>query len=138
MEYKLHKIRLMLIRHVLSVPFIWMMLFPLVLLDIFMETYHRICFYLYGIPYVIRSEYIRIDRQKLSYLNLTDKVNCMYCGYANGLAQYASRIAGETEKYWCGIKHKKGNFHEPGHHKGFLEYGDEKAYKEKYCKLKKK
>lgn len=136
MEYKKHKERQW--RHIISIPFIWMMIFPLVLFDIFLEIYHRICFRLYGIPIVNRKFYIRIDRQKLSYLKWYDKINCAYCGYANGLMAYGVKIAGDTEKYWCGIKHVPGNgFKEPAHHKDFLKYGDEKAYKNKYYKLKK-
>jgi hypothetical protein len=137
MEYKKYHHKRWL-RHLLSIPFIWMMLLPLVILDIFMEVYHRICFRLYGISLVVRKQYIRIDRGKLKYLNVYDKVNCMYCGYANGLMHYASEIAARTEKYWCGIKHKQGaGFKPPEHHKDFLEYGDEKSYK-KLCKLGKK
>ncbi len=136
MEYKKYGNRKL--RHTISIPFIWMMIFPMVLFDIFLETYHRICFRLYGIPIVNRQSYIRMDRQKLSYLKWYDKINCAYCGYANGLMAYGVKIAGDTEKYWCGIKHVPGNgFKEPAHHKDFLKYGDEKAYKNKYCKLKK-
>jgi len=48
-----------------------------------------------------------------------------------------SEIAARTEKYWCGIKHQPARgFHEPKHHKDFLKYGDEKAFKA-YCKLQK-
>ena len=44
-------------------------------------------------------------------------------------------ITAETEKYWCGIMHKKyKGFVQPAHHKDFLKYGDEKAFKEKYTK----
>ncbi|MGV8162498.1 MAG: hypothetical protein ACP5N2_04175 [Candidatus Nanoarchaeia archaeon] len=67
-----------------------------------------------------------------------DKFNCLYCSYANGLAHYFTAIAGETEKYWCGIKHNEvDGFKSPSHHKDFVKYGDEKEFKEKYCKLKK-
>lgn len=133
MDYKLHANRL--IRHILSIPFIWMMIFPLVLFDIFLEIYHRICFNLYGLGLINRWEYIRIDRQKLSYLSIPDKINCMYCGYANGLMHYGTTIAAETEKYWCGIKHKAGgNFKEPEHQRLFLEYGDAEGFKERYGK----
>ena len=53
----------------------------------------------------------------------------MYCGYVNGLIHYASVIAGNTEKYWCGIKHRKsGEFKEPLHHRDFMEYDDYEAY----------
>ena len=119
-----------LVRHLLSIPFIWIVLIPLVFLDIVMEIYHRICFPLYGINNVKRQNYISMDRQQLSYLSFIEKLNCAYCGYANGLMAYGGEIAGRTEKYWCGIKHeKKPGFHQPKHHKDFLEYGNEEAYK---------
>jgi len=129
MEHKKHSGKL---RHILAAPFIWMPAFPLILLDIFLELYHRTCFPLYGITIVERKKYIRIDRHKLQYLNMGEKVFCAYCGYANGLLHYASVIAGETERYWCGIKHKQGDeFIASPHHNDFLEYGDEETFKEK-------
>jgi hypothetical protein len=117
-------------RHYLSGPFIYAMAIPLVFLDIGLEIYHHVCFPLYGLPYVRRSSYIKIDRHRLAYLKLWDKVNCMFCGYANGLLRYASAIAAKTEQYWCGIKHQQdSSFIVPPHHAQFLEYGDEKQYK---------
>jgi hypothetical protein len=131
MQNKISKIPYQKLRHILSSPFILGMSIPLVILDITMEIYHHVAFPLYGIPVNKRGNYIRIDRQKLSYLNMWDKLWCMYCGYANGIAAYAVKIAGDTEKYWCGIKHKPGDgYIEPAHHKDFLKYGDEKAYKD--------
>ncbi|NTV23236.1 MAG: hypothetical protein HGA85_02570 [Nanoarchaeota archaeon] len=132
MKYKFHPERTL--RHIISFPFIWMMLFPLVFFDILLEIYHNICFYMYGINKINRWDYIRIDRHRLMYLSMFDKLNCMYCGYANGLLHYGSTIAGETEKYWCAIKHQPGNFKEPAHHKDFLPYGDDKAFNEMYNK----
>lgn len=127
------------LRHALSFPFIWMMLFPISIADLFLEIYHRICFPLYGIPYVKRKKYIHLDRHRLEYLSFFDKINCTYCAYANGLAAYMVAIAGKTEEYWCGIKHKQSkDYKEPEHHKNFAKYGDKKAYEEKYCKLGKK
>lgn len=118
-------------QHLLSMPFIWMMIVPLVLLDIFLEIYHSICFPLYGLPYVPRKNYVRLDRHKLRYLPWYDKINCAYCGYANGLIHYAQVIAGETERYWCAIKHQqRTGFVEPSHHKEFIPYGDEAAWRE--------
>jgi len=131
MEYKKYHHRLL--RHLFSAPFIYILIFPLVILDISIEVYHHICFRLYGINLVRRKNYIRIDRHRLKYLNLIEKINCAYCGYANGLLNYAAVIAGETEKYWCGIKHKKYNgLKEPKHHKNFLKYGDKKSFKKKF------
>jgi len=112
------------------------MLIPIGLADFFLEIYHRICFPLYGIKYVNRKHYIRLDRHKLEYLSFFDKINCTYCAYANGLAAYMVAIGGKTEEYWCGIKHKPHkNYHEPEHHKNFAEYANKKDYENKYCKL---
>lgn len=130
MQNKISNLPYKKIRHLAAAPFILTMIVPLVFLDITMEIYHHIAFPLYGIPINRRSNYIRIDRQKLSYLNFWNKIWCMYCGYGNGLAAYTVKIVGDTEKYWCGIKHKPGGgFIEPEHHKDFLPYGDEKAFK---------
>ena len=131
MEYKKHPERFF--NHLLSAPFVYILILPLIVLDIFIEIYKHICFRLYGIELIKRKSYIRIDRHKLGYLNLLEKLNCAYCGYANGLLNYAVAIAGATEKYWCGIKHKKYNgFKEPKHHKNFLEYSDKKAFRKKF------
>lgn len=127
------------LRHIASFPFIWLMIFPIVLSDICLELYHRICFPLYGIPRLHRKDYIRLDRHRLDYLSWFDKINCSYCAYANGLAGYMVAIAGKTEEYWCGIKHQSApEYKEPEHHKTFAEYGNKKAYEEKYCKLSRK
>jgi len=118
-------------RHLLSTPFLWIMIIPILLLDICMEIFQRACFpFLYKIKLVKRSEYVKIDRHKLQYLTAWEKFNCLYCGYANGVMHYASAIGGATEKYWCGIKHEKYNgFKDPPHHKDFIEYNDKESYK---------
>ncbi|MBI2484518.1 hypothetical protein HYV71_05055 [Candidatus Uhrbacteria bacterium] len=127
MEYKRHPERLAL--HFIAGPIIYALAIPLVIVDISLEIYHRVCFPLYGMPYVPRGQYFRFDRAKLPYLTLWEKLNCQYCSYANGLLLYASVIAGETEQYWCGIRNKKEpGFVEPRHHDTFLRYGDKKEF----------
>jgi len=128
------------LKHWLSMPFIWLMFFPVLGMDISLEIYHRICFPLYNIPYVKRSEYIRVDRYKLKYLSLFQKLSCAYCGYANGVFAYVSEIGARTEEYWCGVQHaKERKFVEPKHHENFLPYGDEEAFNTEYaCDLGKK
>lgn len=121
--------------HAVSAPYIFSVIIPIVIADIWIEVYHRICFPLYGLPYIERKKYIRIDRQKLSYLNPLQKIFCMYCGYANGVFAYWVQIAAATEKYWCGIQHKKiKDFIPPEHHKDFVPYGDEQAFNDTYKK----
>ncbi len=114
-------------------PIITLLIIPIVVLDICIEIYHRVCFPLCSIPIVSRRNYIQIDRQKLPYLNIIQKFYCVYCGYANGVIHYWSKIAGDTERFWCGIKHKENsNFIPPEHHKDFTKYGDENEFNQKY------
>lgn len=130
MYKRISKLRFKRLRHALSVPFIFGMSIPIVLLDITIEIYHQIAFRLYAIPLNDRRKYIRIDRQKLEYLENFDKFWCVYCGYANGFLAYAVKIAGDTEKYWCGIKHKENpGYIPPKHHDAFIQYGDEEAFR---------
>ncbi|MFH1649940.1 MAG: hypothetical protein ABIA93_05300 [Candidatus Woesearchaeota archaeon] len=116
-------------KHFISIPIIYSVFIAIVILDIWTEIYHRICFPLYGLPYVKRRNYILIDRHKLKYLSFGRKIACIYCGYANGVAHYLTEIAGQTEKYWCGIMHhKKKGFIAPEHHASFLRYNDKKQF----------
>jgi len=137
MDKKLHKNRF--IQTIITATLLFIIAPFIVLLDIFVEIYHRIGFPLCNIPLVKRKSYIKIDRYKLKYLNLVDKLACTYCGYANGFAKYITEIGARTEKYWCGIKHQKiKGFIEQKHQNKFLEYGDEKAYNKKYKQSKKR
>ncbi len=120
---------------VISMPFIYGMIVPLLILDIGVSIYHAICFPLYGIPKVKRKEFINYERAKLFDLSWVDKFNCYYCSYANGLIAYTKKIAGETERVWCPIKHKmKEAFKELDHRKDFVDEG-RRSLLEKYYKM---
>ena len=108
----------------LFLPLLWTLIIPLIITDIWIEIYHHILFPLYKMPCVKRRNYIQImDRAKLPYLNIVQKIYCIYCGYANGLVRYWVQIAGETEHYRCGIQHqKKANFVDEEHQKDFSKY----------------
>jgi len=137
MEFKRHNERWL--QHLTVMPFIYAMIIPIIFLDLSMEIYHQICFPLCKIPKLNRRNYISLDRIKLSYLNPWEKINCAYCGYANGLFNYASAIASASEKYWCGIMHeKKEKFLLQKHQKDYLPFGDEKAYRNFLEKVTKK
>jgi len=85
---------------VLTAPIIWFCLVPALLLDLVVSVYHSAGFRIYGIPLVKRENYILVDRHSLQYLNLIEKLNCVYCGYFNGLIAYVQEIAARTEQYW--------------------------------------
>lgn len=115
-------------QNVASAPVIYSMIIPFVLLDLWLTVYHAVCFPLYGIPKVRRSAYIAVDRQHLAYLNLFEKLNCMYCGYANGLLAYAREITSRTEQYWCPIKHARKLLGAHPRCERFIDYGDSRDF----------
>jgi hypothetical protein len=121
---------------ILTVPFIWAGIFPAFLLDVVVSVYHSVCFRVYGIPMVRRSDYIVIDRQSLQYLNAIEKLNCVYCGYFNGLIAWVQEIAARTEQYWCPIKHARrvSSIHSRYHK--FVEYGDSDQYRRAFEEMR--
>lgn len=122
--------------NILSVPIIWFCLIPAVFLDLAATVYHLICFPIYGIPKVRRQDYIVIDRYALTYLNAIEKLNCVYCGYFNGLIAYVQEIAARTEQYWCPIKHARKIRTLHSRYAKFLEFGDAPAYKQSNEKIR--
>lgn len=113
---------------VLTVPLIYSLILPLALLDLFVSLYQAICFPAYGIEKVNRADFTRIDRHHLAYLNALQKLNCVYCGYANGLIGYVQEIAGRPEAFWCPIKHaaRIGVYH--AYYAQFVDYGDAEGF----------
>lgn len=112
------------IGHILSAPITYSLIVPLACLDLMATLYQHLCFRIYGIERVRRADHIIIDRHLLGYLNLIEKLNCVYCGYGNGLLSYVREIAARTEQYWCPIKHAR-RAHEPhAREAGFMDYGD--------------
>ncbi|MEH6543938.1 MAG: hypothetical protein V7721_08355 [Porticoccaceae bacterium] len=118
------------LRHLLSAPFVYGMIVPMVLLDVFLLVFQQVCFRLYRVPRVVRSDYIVMDRHLLAYLNLFEKINCIYCGYGNGLFAYAVEIASRTEQYWCPIKHARRAKDTRPRYADFIDYGDAESYRE--------
>jgi len=115
----------------LSTPVIYSMIVPVALLDAWITVYQTVCFPLYGIARVPRSVYIVFDRQHLAYLNAIEKINCVYCGYANGVFAYVREIAGRTEQYWCPIRHARRVRAPHVHYRQFIDYGDAAGYRKK-------
>ena len=110
-------------------PVIYAGIVPMVLLDLFLFAYQAICFPVYHITKVTRSEYLVLDRGDLPYLNALEKLNCAYCGYANGLMGFAREIAARTEQYFCPIKHARRICAAHDHYPSFFEYGDAESYR---------
>ena len=101
------------------------------LMDVTVSLYQILCFPIYGIPKVRRGEYIIIDRQSLSYLNWIEKLNCVYCGYFNGLLGFVREVAARTEQYWCPVRHARTPKSVHTRYRFFLEYGDAQSYRKR-------
>jgi len=115
--------------NILTAPIIYAGLVIFALLDLFLICYQAICFPIYGIPKVRRSEYMVFRREDLPYLNLIEKFNCFYCSYGNGLAAFFREIAARTEQYWCPIKHARRIKAAHSSYARFFEYGDAESYR---------
>jgi len=121
---------------ILTAPLIYSLIVPVALLDLWVTIYQAVCFRAYGIARVRRSAYIVIDRHALAYLNGVEKLNCVFCGYANGVFAYVREVAGRTEQYWCPIRHARRIRAPHPHYREFVEYGDAEGYKRKLIPLR--
>lgn len=112
----------------LTAPLIYLGWIPFLVMDLFVTIYQAICFPVYRIPRVKRSEYMVFDRQDLPYLNIVEKFNCFYCSYGNGVAAYTREVAARTEQYWCPIKHARRVKAAHDLYPNFCDFGDAEAY----------
>ncbi|AOZ68810.1 hypothetical protein LPB142_05325 [Rhodobacter xanthinilyticus] len=121
---------------VLTAPIIYSMVIPLFLLDVFVSAYQAICFPIYGIQKVKRADHVVIDRHMLAYLNGLQKLNCVYCGYGNGVISFAREVAGRTEKFWCPIKHARRVKGPHAHYGDFCDFGDAEGFQANSARLR--
>jgi hypothetical protein len=122
--------------HVITAPIIWSVIVPALILDLFVTIYQAICFPIYKIAKVRRSDYIALDRHNLQYLNAIEKLNCAYCGYFGGLLGYITEVAARTEQYWCPIKHAQKMKSIHSKYQNFFDYGDSVGFRKDSKKLR--
>lgn len=115
-------------QNLITGPIIYSMIIPLVITDFFVSFFQAICFPIYGIKKVRRSDYIIFDRKYLNYLNIIEKFHCTYCEYANGLIAYIREVVARTEQYFCPIKHAHKLLDTHSRYARFLDYGDAEDY----------
>jgi hypothetical protein len=115
-------------QNLITGPIIYGMVVPLLMLDLCVSIYQWVCFPIYGITRVRRSDYLVFDRRHLGYLNFIEKFHCTYCEYGNGLMSYMAEILARTEQYFCPIKHARKILGTHGRYKRFLDYGDAADY----------
>ncbi len=116
---------------IVTAPVIYVGIVPFALLDLFLAAFQGICFPVYGIPKVDRSDYLVFDRGHLKYMNLLERLNCVYCSYANGLLAHATEIAARTEQHWCPVKHARRIRAPHSRYPHFIDYGDAQRFRDK-------
>lgn len=126
------------LRHLACIPFIYGLIVPMLLLDLALTVYQSVCFPLFRIQKVRRSDCWVFDRSHLAYLNALEKLNCAYCSYGNGLAAYFTEIASRTEQYWCPIKHSRRILHAHGRYPHFVDFGDAENFRAELQTLREK
>lgn len=122
--------------NIITVPIIYSLIIPLVITDLFVSIYHAICFPIYNIEKVQRNKYVVIDRHQLAYLNIFEKVHCIYCGYANGLIAYIQEIIARTELYFCPIKHARKVLGSHKLYNHFIPFAEAEDYHTKLEKIR--
>lgn len=121
---------------ILTAPVIYLGWVPFALMDLFVTLYQAVCFPVYKIPKVRRSDHIVFDRGDLPYLNAIEKFNCFYCSYGNGAASYLREVAARTEQYWCPIKHARRVASNHSRYPMFFEHGDAEAFRQGLTRLR--
>ena len=121
---------------VLTAPVIYAVVVPLAALDLFVTVYQAVCFPIYGIAKVRRRDHVVIDRHNLAYLNAVQKLNCVYCGYGNGVIAYAREVAARTEQYWCPIKHARRVKGVHPYYGNFCDFGDAEGFQRESPRLR--
>lgn len=120
----------------ITVPVVYSLVVPVMLIDLWVTLYQAICFPIWRIPRVRRSAYIVLDRRHLAYLNVVQKLNCIYCGYANGVIAYMREVASKSEQYWCPIKHALRIKTPHKRYRHFLDYGDAEGLRDRLAALR--
>ncbi|MFA5359524.1 MAG: hypothetical protein WC349_00985 [Patescibacteria group bacterium] len=123
-------------KYLFSMPFIYGMFFPVIILHFFIEIYHKVCFRIYGIPLVNGKEFFIYDRQLLPYLNWLEKFNCIYCSYVNNVFRYSVEIGGRTERFWCPIKYARRIENPHSQYNKFVGYLDAEEFQKKRKSLR--
>lgn len=115
--------------NLVTAPIAYSLIVPFLLIDAWVSLYQFLVFPVYSVPRVRRRPYFAFDRERLAYLNGIERMNCLYCSYANGVIAYVREVAARTEQYWCPIKHARRVRNAHSHYVNFLDYGDATGYK---------
>jgi len=121
---------------VVVAPAVYGLIVPLFLLDIAVSLFQAVCFSAWRMERVRRADYVIIDRHRLAYLNGIEKLNCAFCGYANGVIAYAAETASRTEQYWCPIKYALKVRRPNKRYRDFVDYGDAEGFRARLDELR--
>lgn len=117
-------------------PAVYSLVVPIAILDLGVYIVQLVCFSAWRMERVNRSDYVIIDRHRLAYLNGIEKLNCVYCSYANGVIALAREVASRSEQYWCPIKHALRVRTPHQRYRKFVDYGDADRFRSELDELR--
>lgn len=124
--------------NIVTMPIIYAMIVPLLLIDLLVSVYQYSCFPIYRIKLVKRRDYIVFDRYHLRYLNVIERWHCVYCAYGNGVVAYIREVLARTEQYFCPIKHARKVLGTHERYQYFIDYGDADNYHQRLADYRQK
>lgn len=124
--------------NIITMPIIYAMIVPLLLIDLLVSVYQYSCFPIYRIKLVKRRDYIVFDRYHLRYLNVIERWHCVYCAYGNGVVAYIREVLARTEQYFCPIKHARKVLGTHERYQYFIDYGDADNYHQRLAEYRQK
>lgn len=124
------------LRTLATAPVVYSIVLPIAVLDVWVRVYQAVCFRAWGIPRVPRRPYFTFDRRALPYLNGLERLNCIFCAYANGVFAWVREVAARTEQYWCPIRHRRRVRDPHARYGNFVAYGDAGAYRQRLPELR--
>jgi hypothetical protein len=122
--------------NIITMPIIYAMIVPLLLIDLLVSVYQYSCFPIYRIKLVKRRDYIVFDRYHLRYLNVIERWHCVYCAYGNGVVAYIREVLARTEQYFCPIKHARKVLGTHERYQYFIDYGDADNYHQRLAEYR--
>lgn len=115
-------------RRLFSIPFVYGLLLPIALLDAAVSFYQAVTFRLWRIPRARRSSHLILDRHKITYLNRSQKLNCLCFGYSTLVLSYSREISARTKQYWRPIKHAVEPSAPHARYANFIDYADAQGF----------
>lgn len=105
-------------------------------MDLFVTVYQTICFPVYRIPKVKRSDYPGIRSSDLPYLSTSSRNSTVFTALMARRGGLTPARGLRTEQYWCRIKHARRIKAAHERYPKFFDHGDAEAFRQGLNRLR--